>query len=129
MNGAAGFFPSSYVGEYGDSEALDLPQVCQHRQHTVCYMCIRMLTPNIQARTCFLSVSEGQQLGISLSENTPVLVDVVVPDSLAARAGVCSGDIVLEVNGKPVSSKTKQDVTVRHAYICTFTCLTCVCLH
>ncbi|VDP95859.1 unnamed protein product [Echinostoma caproni] len=48
--------------------------------------------------------------GFALRSERPCVVDVVMPDSVAAAANVTSGDALLTVNGVDVSNMPHSDV-------------------
>ena len=60
-----------------------------------------------------LTPSLRQQLGIDRTLNGVVVHDVV-PDSLAAEAGVQPGDVISEINRKPVRNVREADAALRN---------------
>lgn len=59
-----------------------------------------LITPQVQSELK-LSASEGALVIAGEAQNEPA----VIPDSAAAKAGIKDGDIILEVNGEPITQK------------------------
>ncbi len=64
----------------------------------------------------FLGTIDGSYEGIGISmikENNAVLVDTVYPDSPAYKAGISSGDRIVEVEGKDTASMTVNEIAAQ----------------
>lgn len=48
--------------------------------------------------------------GFTLKGSKPVLVDYVIPNSIAQKAGLLSNDVILSINGVNVEGKNHHDV-------------------
>ncbi|MFN8547956.1 MAG: trypsin-like peptidase domain-containing protein [Candidatus Eisenbacteria bacterium] len=75
---------------------------------------VETATPHPAPTKLGIEVSPAPSDG--LAEGHGVLVDQVASDGIAADAGIRSGDLVLEVDGEPVSARGDFDRAIRRAH-------------
>ncbi|MBV8883589.1 MAG: trypsin-like peptidase domain-containing protein, partial [Chroococcidiopsidaceae cyanobacterium CP_BM_RX_35] len=76
------------------------------------YIGIQMttLTPELKNK-----INADPNFGLTVNENQGVLVVKVVPDSPAAKAGIRAGDVIIRVNGQPITKADALQTQVQNS--------------
>ena len=80
LHGQVGFFPSAYVEPFSPENPATYTKVAP-QQLSFLSCIVNLYRASSQGRTCTVSVSTTQQLGMSLTGQRPVLIDMVPPSS------------------------------------------------
>lgn len=89
-------------------------QLADHGKVEHAYLGVQMLTLSPQVKQ---EINSDPNSGLSVTEDRGILIGKVIPDSPAARAGLRSGDVIVQVNGQDVSDASALQQIVEESQV------------